>query len=125
VLPDEETLYNQTMPQMSEQELFGILDAIKTIAGDYRGRGDSMELEAKKSKWGDFQARDEDGYLVYNEGETKPYDVKLSEQDVVGILQALSAMPAYRPIETSPDPMDFMDFEFQAAKRYPQLFGRD
>lgn len=108
---------------MSEQELFGILDAIKNLTGEYRARGQEMEIEPKKSKWGNFQAKDEDGYLVYNDKDMRDYDVQLSEQDVVGILQALSAQPSYRPIETSPDPMDFMDFEAQVMKRYPQFFG--
>ena len=132
MLPDEETLYNQTMPQMSEQELFGILDAIKTIAGDYRGRGEAREAKPQMSKVDptrqayDYAVKDEplSKEYLWEYSEPEPYNVKLSEQDVAGILQALSAMPAYRPIETSPDQMDFMDFEFQAAKRYPQLFGR-
>ena len=127
MLPDEETLYNQTMPQMSEQELFGILDAIKNLTGEYRYYGEYPELEPSISEKTGKQAVTHDGMLGWLEAqgeggqpivqaESKP----LSEQDVVDILQEWSKSNLYRPIKRTEDSMDF---EAEVMDKYPQFFG--
>jgi hypothetical protein len=119
VLSDEETLYNQTMPKASPEEIQGVLDAIKAMTGGYVARGEEMQLEPKKSQWGDFQAKDEDGYLVYHENGMKPYEANLTRDELQGILEALSMQPAYRPMPEQGSP----EYDAELMRRYPQFFG--
>ena len=87
---------------MSEDELTGILDAIKALTGEYTARGTETEYDSK------------------NFGKASEYKAELTRDDVAGILQALSAQPAYRPM---PEYQDSMDFEAEVMRRYPQFFG--
>ena len=113
------------MPNTPDNEIRGILDVIKGLTGEYRAQGETMELTPQQSRWGDFQARDKDGYLLYledfdNEGRMVPYDNKHTEDEMIGIFQALQQQPHYRPIKRT---QDSMDFEIEVMRRYPQFFG--
>ena len=98
------------MPNTPDNEIRGILDVIKGLTGEYRAQGEEMDIG------GNIHSQK----FYRNSGEMKPYEANLTEDEMIGIFQALKQMPHYRPIERTPDSMDF---EIEVMRRYPQFFG--
>jgi len=110
---------------VDDREINNLLDAIKMMTGGYRARGEEMQITPQKSKWGDFQARDEDGYLLYNEdftddGKMVPYEANLSREQAYTVMDALRNMAHYRPM---PEDVGSPEYDQELMRRYKQFFG--
>lgn len=92
-----------------DDEIYGILNAIKGLTGGYTARGEEMDIG------GNINSRE----FYQNTGQMKPYEANLTEDEMVNIFSALKQMPAYRPIEPT---VDSMDYEAEVMRRYPQFF---
>ena len=92
-----------------DDEIYGILNAIKNLTGEYKARGEEMDIGGNIHSQKYYQ----------NTGEMKPYEANLTEDEMISIFKALQQMPAYRPIEPT---VDSMDYEAEVMRRYPQFF---
>jgi hypothetical protein len=93
-----------------DDEIYGILNAIKNLTGEYRARGETMDI-------GDNIHSQK---FYKNSGDMVPYEANLTEDEMINIFRMLQQMPAYRPIEPQ---VDSMDYEAEVMRRYPQFFG--
>jgi hypothetical protein len=93
-----------------DDEIRGILDVIRNLTGEYRARGEEMDIGNNIHSQKYYK----------NSGELRPYENVHTEDEMITIFNALRQLPSYRPIEPT---ADSMEYELEVMRRYPQFFG--